>query len=119
MGESLTIQSVLVLNESLLTLRVWRLVGLCQSAPGALGHLSLVEGLGKPYHWHVLPLALASVVLLQHAIKQKIKNQNVTSRWNRCILLMAGPIWCALALASDLAYMTSAGAGFLCVMNRR
>ena len=64
-GRNLTIQGILVLNERLLTLRVWRLVGLCQSAPGALGHLSLVEGLGKPYHWHVLPLTLASVVLLQ------------------------------------------------------
>ena len=60
----LTIEGISVLNEGFLTLGVGGLVGLSQIAPGLLSNLSLLKGLCKGSHRHVLPFALAPVVLL-------------------------------------------------------
>ncbi len=65
--QALTVQCILVRDEGFLALGVGCLIGLCQAAPGGLSHLCLVKGFGKAYHWHVLPFALAPVVLLQQA----------------------------------------------------
>jgi len=65
--QPLTVQGILVRDEGFLTLGVGCLIGLRQAAPGGLGHLCLVKGFGKTYHWHVFPFALAPVVLLQQA----------------------------------------------------
>ena len=63
-AQVLTIQSVSVLYEGLLTLGIGRFIWLGQLLAGPLGHVSLVEGLGETGHRHVLPVALALVVLL-------------------------------------------------------
>ncbi len=60
-------ECILVRDEGFLTLGVGCLIGLRQAAPGGLSHLCLVKGFGKTYHRHVLPFALAPVVLLQQA----------------------------------------------------
>ncbi len=60
----LTIERISVLNEGFLTLGVGGLVGLSQIPPGLLSNLSLLKGLCKGSHRHVLPFALAPVVLL-------------------------------------------------------
>ncbi len=65
--QALTIQGVFVLDEGFLTLGVGCLIRLRQAAPGGLSHFCLVKGFGKTYHRHVLPFALAPVVLLQQA----------------------------------------------------
>ena len=64
--QQLTIEGIFVLYEGLVTLGVGSLVGLCQSAPHPLGILGLLKGPGKGRHWHILPAAVAFVVLLRH-----------------------------------------------------
>ena len=56
-----------MLYKSLIALGVWGNIGLRKLACILLSHMCLLEGLGEAGHRHVLPLALASVVLL-HAV---------------------------------------------------
>ena len=71
----LTIEGISVLNEGFLTLGVGGLVGLSQIPPGLLSNVSLLEGLCKGSHRHVLPFALAPVVLLHH--HSSFQSQNI------------------------------------------
>ena len=64
--KALTSESVCVLDQGLLTLGVGCLIGLCQGAPGGLGNVSLVKCLGEASYRHILPFALALIVLLHH-----------------------------------------------------
>ena len=60
-----TCQSVGLGDQGFLTLGIMGNIGLCQTALCLLSHLGLLESLGKAGHRHVLPLLLASEVLLQ------------------------------------------------------
>ena len=53
-----------MLYEGLLALGIGGLIWLGQLLTGPLGHVSLLEGLGEAGNWHVLPAALALVILL-------------------------------------------------------
>ena len=71
----LTIEGISVLDEGFLTLGVGGLVRLSQIPAGLLSNLGLLEGLCEGSHRHVLPFALAPVVLLHH--NSSFQSQNV------------------------------------------
>lgn len=60
-----TIEGISMLYKGLIALGVGGHVGLRKLGCSLLGHMCLLEGLCEAGYRHVLPLALASVVLLQ------------------------------------------------------